>query len=196
MAHISRLRRLTGGLIVFLSLLVPGWALAQDDAGLPTPVIAVIDQQAILQEAAAARAVRAQMEKQVEAYQKEIADIEGKLREASNRLEQQRQNMKPQELQAKMQEFQKRYAEAQRTVQERKRVLDEAFARAMGQIQNALAEVVREIAKERGINLLLDRSQTLVVASSMDVSHEALARLNQRIQSVELKLEAPEPSGD
>ena len=56
----------------------------------------------------------------------------------------------------------------------------------MGRIQETVAEISREIAEERNLDLLLAKVTIVLVRPSLEVTDEALRRLNQRLPKVEL----------
>jgi Skp family chaperone for outer membrane proteins len=62
--------------------------------------------------------------------------------------------------------------------------LDQLFGQGMSQVQNELANVAKEIAEERGIDLILSRATVVIVKPKFDISNEALTRLNARLKSV------------
>lgn len=164
-----------------------GWA-----AGPQTPTaelpIAVVDVQGIMRVAKASKAVQEQIEKRREAYQAQVSSEEKRLRQAEQDLSQQRAVLAPDAYQQKVREFQTQVAEVQRRVQMRKRELDETFASAMNELRGALVSVVAEIAEQRGIKLVLFKSQIVIAEKSLDVSEETLQRLNERLPSVKIDL--------
>ncbi len=161
----------------------PAAGAASDD--LP---IAVVDVQGIMRAAKAAKAIHEQIETRRSAYQEEVAAEEKRLRLAEQDLAQQRAVLAPDAYQQKVREFQSQVAEVQRQVQMRKRELDETFAKAMNEVRKSLVSVVAEIAEERGIKLVLFKSQIVIAEKSLDVSEETLKRLNERLPAVNVSL--------
>ncbi|MEQ8817723.1 MAG: OmpH family outer membrane protein [Thalassobaculum sp.] len=181
-------------LAALMSIAAPGGsAIAQTaapsvaQAELP---IAVVDVQGIMRAAKAAKAIHDQIETRRSAYQEEVAAEERRLRVAEQDLSQQRAVLAPDAYQQKVREFQTKVAEVQRQVQMRKRELDETFARAMNEVRKSLVAVVAEIAEQRGIKLVLFKSQIVIAEKSLDVSDETLQRLNERLPTVKVELPA------
>lgn len=161
-------------------------ALAQTStAQLP---IAVVDVQGIMRAAQAAKGVQDQIEKRREAYQAQVSSEEKRLRQAEQDLAQQRTVLAPDAYQQKVREFQAQVADVQRKVQMRKRELDETFAAAMNELRGALVSVVAELAEQRGIKLVLFKSQIVIAEKSLDVSEETLRRLNERLPTIKIDL--------
>ena len=153
---------------------------------LPTTVAAVIDYQRILNEAAAARSIREQIDVRRKAYQEEIGKEEQRLHEADREFARQRSLLTPEAFAEKRRDFEREVAEVQRMVQERRRELDSASAIALKQVQDALIEVVTSIAEERGFNLVLPSSEVLFFARKIDLTEEVLTKLNDRLPDVQV----------
>lgn len=168
------------------------WPTVVWSAGPQTPAtdlaIAVVDVQGIMRSAKASKVVQDQIEKRREAYQAQVSSEEKRLRQAEQDLSQQRAVLAPDAYQQKAREFQSQVAEVQRRVQMRKRELDETFAAAMNELRGALVSVVAEIAEQRGIKLVLFKSQIVIAEKSLDVSEETLQRLNERLPTVKIDL--------
>lgn len=155
---------------------------------LPQSRIAFIDVQGVLRASEAARTVRDQIEAQRARYQEEISKQERELRTLEQDLVQQRSVLSPEAFQQRRQQFEQRVAEIQRAVQARKRQLDEGYAQSMEQVRVALVEIVADIAKERQATAVLSKSAIVLAEKNIDISEDALNRLNQRLTSVTVKL--------
>ncbi len=164
---------------------VVGWSpLSGEELG--APVLAIIDVQKILRESEAVKALTATIEEQRDKYQEELRQKEGSLRAADQELARQRTILSAEAYAEKKKELEQQVADLQRQVQERKRGLDQLFSQGMTQVQNELANVAKEIAEERGLDLILSRATVVIVKPKFDVSNEALQRLNARLKSVSL----------
>ncbi len=151
---------------------------------LPPAVAAVIDYQKILRDAAAARSIRAQIERRRKAYQGEISKQEQRLYEADKAFAKQRSLLTPEAFAEKRKAFEKDVSEVQRLVQERRRELDKAAEVALNEVKTALIEIVTGIAEERGFNLVLPSSEVLFFARKIDLTDEVLAKLDARLPDV------------
>jgi outer membrane protein len=174
-----------------LGLLALGWAMACQSGGaaaqkLPSAVVAVIDYQRVLREAAAARSIRAQIEARRKAYQEEISREEQRLHEADKAFAKQRSVLSPEAFAQKRSEFEKEVAEVQRLVQERRRELDRLSAAGLNEVKNALIAIVTSMAEERGFNLVLPSSEVLFFARTLDLTAEVLARLDAKLPDLRL----------
>ena len=69
-----------------------------------------------------------------------------------------------------------------------KRELDQAYGNGMIEVQRALTTIIAELAKEQGFNLVLRQAQTVFADSALNITDEALRRLNARLPSVKVPL--------
>lgn len=160
------------------------------DAALPQAVVGVIDFQRVVKESAAGRSVRDQMDTRRTTLQKEIKSIRQELETARSALSTREPGLSEAEFSEKRQAMRKRVGELQGIVQSRKREMDAMFNYGMGQIDIALIAILKELAEERGINLILNagrgRGLVLFAEKRIVITDEALRRLNARLPTVEL----------
>ncbi len=175
-------------LLVFCwAVWLPGRAGAQDPVtATPQPVILVVDYRQVLQDAVATRSVQTALESVRAAYQEEFVALEQELRQINQDLAEDRATLGPEEMAQRRAEFEQRVAEAQREAGSRRIALEGAQSRAMEQVQAVLLEVIAEIMRERGANMVLGKSQIVWVDSALDISAEALRRLDERLPSVDV----------
>jgi Skp family chaperone for outer membrane proteins len=153
-------------------------------AELPASVVAVVDVQFILQEAAASKSIQKQLEAQRETYQNEISKQEDRLRAVEQELNHQRANLSPDDFGQKRREFEQQVVDVQRTVQARKRVLDQAFNESMTKVRDAVLQTVTEVAGEQKATLVLAKQQVVLAEKSLDLTAAVLERVNKKLPSV------------
>lgn len=183
----SRIR--FAGLAIAAGLLGSGGAFA--DEKLDPPVIMVVDVQKILQEATASKGIQKAVESQRDTYQKEIAALEDKLRNAEQELRKQQTILSPDALAQKRRDFEKQVADVQRTVQSRKRALDTALNESMGQVQKAMVEIIADLARGHGANIVLARHQFVIVDTKLDTTETVLEQLNKKLPKVAVSIPKP-----
>lgn len=160
-------------------------------AELKAPVIAVIDVQKIMQDSNASKGISKSFEALRETYQKEISTLEDKLRKGEDELRKQQTVLSPEALANKRRDFEKQVAEVQKTVQSRKRVLETSLNEAMAVVHKTMVEVVADISRERGANLVLARQQFVLVDTQLDVTDTVLERVNKKLPQVALNIPKP-----
>lgn len=166
-------------------------ALAPAGEKLAPPVIAVVDVQKIMQESEAAKSVQTVIESRRDEYQKEIGGLEEKLRTAEQELRKQQTVLSPDALANKRKGFEKQVADVQRTVQARKRALDAGLNEAMGAVQKAMLDIIADVSREKGANVVLARHQFVIIDTKLDVTDTVMQRLNARLPRVIVNIPKP-----
>lgn len=159
-------------------------AAAQDTK--PPLVVAVLDVQYIMRESSAAKAIHTELERQRETYQAELAEQEKALRAADQKLAAERTTLSQDDFVQRRKELEQQAAQLRRNVQARKEQLEGLFGSGIAQVRKALIEVVAGIAEERGITLVLSKSQVVMAASDFDITEVAMKKLNAKLPKVSL----------
>ena len=151
-----------------------------------SPIIIVIDTQKILRESKAVQSIQKQIGEQRTAYQDELKDKESALRQEDEALRRQSTIISPDAFSQRKRDLEKRVGALQREIQEKRRALDKVFSQGMQQVQAALVEITKDIAKARKADLVLQRTMVVFVHPKMEITDEALAKLNANLPSVSL----------
>ncbi len=159
---------------------------AEPSGVIPAPKIAMVDYQKILRESLAAQSLREQLDEVRRQERDKIAKLEDTLRDSRKEIDRQRTVLSPEAYEKKVLEWERTSGEHVRAVEKRKRALDIAFERSLGKIQGGLVKVIRAISDEKKINLVFTRSQVLLVDPDMNITDDAMARLNKDLTSVKL----------
>lgn len=159
---------------------------AEPSGVIPVPKVAMVDYQKILRESLAAQSLREQLDQIRRQERDKIAKLEDSLRDSRQEVDRQRTVLSPEAYEEKVREWERKSGEHVREVEKRKRTLDIAFERSLGEIQNVLVKVIRDISDEKKINLVFTRSQVLLVDPDMNITDDAMARLNKELASVKL----------
>lgn len=186
------IRRLTVPLMVLFAVTAMGLAGAMTSAPVVAQEvklpIAVVDVQGVMRASKAAKVIQQKIDTRRDAYQEEVTSEERRLRKEEQELAQQRAILSPEAYQQRVRDFQAQVAEVQRGVQARKRSLDEAFAKAMGEVRRVLVSTVAEIAEGKGIKVVLFKSQIVIAEKSLDISEQVLTQLDKYLPSVDVAL--------
>jgi len=161
---------------------------------LPVPVIAIVDLDRIMQESVAYQKAASQIEKMRQHTGDELRQRENELRDAEAELGRQQRLVTAEVFEQKRREFQKQVSDAQQLAQIKKRELDTASNSAIGQLKNAIAQIVSEVARERGANLVLPRAAVVLESAGFDVSGEVVERVNQKVPSVTVATTTAKPA--
>lgn len=158
---------------------------------LPPAVAAVIDYQRVMREAKAAQSIRNQVEARRALYQEEIAAEEQRLLEADRELARQRSILAPEAFAERRKAFEEDVARVQRFVQERRQQLDDVSAMALGEVREAVIQVVGELAERRGFNLVLPSAGVLLFSPQIEITDEVLDELDAGLPDVRVPEQAP-----
>ncbi|HEX6842795.1 MAG TPA: OmpH family outer membrane protein [Stellaceae bacterium] len=180
-----------GAILIAVAMVGP---LRAQSAPLPPPVILIVDLQQILQDAKAAKGVQAIINQEYSSYTKEVAQQEDELQKARADLERQRTILAPEAFNTRARDLQQRYDELGQVVEGRRQSLQQSLNEAMLQVKNAALAVIADIVKERKANLVIEKQAVVFEADGMDVTADAVARLDQKLASVPVNL--PKPDGE
>jgi Skp family chaperone for outer membrane proteins len=173
-------------------------ARAQVTPAIPGPVIGVVDVDEIMQDASAAKAVRAQAAKFRQDFQSQGTAEEAGLRLQQQAIEQERKTLSPQELADKARAFDASVAEYQKRELARRRAFEKSFNAAMSKVQQAMFEATRQAAMSHGANVILPRGQVLLFDDKMNMTKEIIALMDKALPTADfpppvLEGETPTP---
>jgi Skp family chaperone for outer membrane proteins len=157
----------------------------------PQPKIVVLDRAAILQFSKVGQDIARQM--QTYANQAK-ADLQGQGRALQNEertLQQQVAILAPDVKQKRLEAFQAKARSLQGAAQRKDDQLKAGFAQARQTMEQTLGPILQQLVKERGANLVLDK-QAVVFSntSGFDITGEAINRLNQKLPSIKVDMNA------
>ena len=158
-------------------------SLAQD-AKLPTPVIAIIDGDMIANESLAGKGVVLEQSKYGEALKTFVTDNETKLRAEEQDLTRQRATLAPDVFEQKARAFQQKAADLQMQVKQRSDQISFASQMAQRELTGNILQIGQEIAKQRGANIALNKSQVIMYEPAFEISKQVLSTLNQRLTTI------------
>lgn len=169
----------------------------------PTPTlpaasgIVVVDVQQILEQSLAVQAVQDQLTAARQAFQAEMRGREAALQERDRVLAGQRASMAEADFQAERDRLARDLAILQEDIRVWFRAHDQAQNLALRQAQQALLRIVSDLARQRGAAVVIPKSSIVLVQPNLDISEEALARLNHELPALPppvLPKQLPEPS--
>ena len=165
-------------------------AMANTNSRSHYPLIAIVDFQKVTRESKAGISIREQVNKQHAFFQEEINRLQTELETERQNL-QDLQEPKPSEKFKRLRsDYRLKAEKLQKLVQARKRQLDQMFVQGMRQIEKELAQILKVIASERGIDIILNtaRGQNVVIFAKPNtlISEEAKSRLNEQLPNISL----------
>lgn len=161
----------------------------------PQAKIVVLDRAAILQFSKVGQDIARQMQ----AYANQAkADLQGQGRALQNegrQLQQQVAILAPDVKQKRLEAFQAKERSLQGSAARKDEQLKAGFAQARATMEQTLGPILQQLVKERGANLVLDK-QAIVFSntSGFDITGEAINRLNQKLPSIKVDMNAKPPA--
>ena len=163
-------------------------------SGVQAPRIIVIDRQQLLQRSAAGKDIFTQTQNLSKQLETQLRTEEGALQTEATQLQQQMAIMAADVRAQKEKDFTTKQQAFQTKVQQRQAQIQASFNQAARQVEVALDPILQSIMKERGANMVLDRSAVIVATTDVDVTPVALQRLDRALPKVKVDL-APLAAG-
>ena len=152
--------------------------------------VAVVDRNLITRDSSAAKWMRSVIDSKYQQYQAEIKNAQNALASARDDLKRQSPNLDTGSIRKRRAEIRQQANELSRVLQARKSELDQMLNKGMAQIDNVLNEILKTLARERGIKMIMNatKSQRIVlfIDKNLILTEEALKRLNQSLPKVVL----------
>lgn len=165
-------------------------AINQADMGLQMQVkrIGLIDLDGVLRQSSGTSKVQQLLDEQRLTFQEEFTQREAELQAAEKALEAERELLSEEVFSGRLKIFEDEVAEVQRQIQYRRQALDRAFQEAQRNLRGIALEIVKQIAGERKLDLVLSQESVLIFLPSLNISEEVLARLDERTKNARIEI--------
>ena len=178
---------------------LPGWAQqtdASDDAVFTVERVGTIDLVEVLRQSTATSSVRTLLDEKRAQFQEEFAAREVDLMAREKALQSKRDLMSTEAFGEEVRLFQAEVADVQREIQRKRKSLDNAFQQAQDKLRNLAIEIVGDVAKERQLDLVLNRDNVLIFRNQLDLTTIVLERLNERTKDARFEVTEVAPPKD
>jgi Skp family chaperone for outer membrane proteins len=149
-------------------------------------VVGVLDMQTIMQQSKAGQSLEAIKSAKAKAMNAEMAKTEQDLRARRQQLDQARSSMTPADYEAKRADLDKQFEAFRKTAIGKRKELAQLYNKGIEQIFNTLETVIDDIAKKRGLTLIINRSFVVMSEKSWDITKEVLKGLDAKLAKVTL----------
>ena len=189
MRNVTRILRPFGlaALLSFGSLHAAPVARAADEP-LPPAMLLVVNYDKLLNTTKAAGDIRSQITALKAKLQKDVDSDEAGLKKEEEALRAKQGSMSQDDFAKARDAFQKKVADVQRRVQSRNRQLEGAVNGATDKLRQAIVPIFSDIMNAQNATVLLDTASVLYADSSLDITNQALERLNQAVTKVKVEL--------
>ena len=182
MKIILKHKKIIGFIILLQFILSPLYA------EYPQTNVGVIDLNYILSESSAAKDAAIQIENLAKRIEEEIIETDKSLIDEQNELIESQQIMAPAAFEEKRKEYESKVQNYNITRQEKLQSIDRLVAESRNNVLNALKPILEVISNEKGITILLEKNSVLLNAENMDITNEALKKLDKDLPKIEVIL--------
>lgn len=149
--------------------------------------IGAVDVRKLVEQSDAGKSIQEALKTRRDALQKEANSFEKKMREKEQELIKQRKSLKAEEFEAKKKAFEEDFVKSRQTILKKSTELDNQRKAALKKLQENIAKVTADIADGKKIQLVVDRELVVIVDQSLDLTEEALKKLNEQVKSIPLE---------
>ena len=161
--------------------------------------IVVIDMQYIVSRSAAAVEVRKELDRLKKEYTAIVTKEEEELKLLQDELGVQRSILPVDEFNKLEQDFRSRVEKLQSVIAEKNKELERILKKSINIIQRKSIQIITNIARERGLAVVLDTSTVVLAADSINISKIVIENLNKEMPSIdidELKKSGKDETGE
>jgi Skp family chaperone for outer membrane proteins len=159
----------------------------------PAPIIAIVDIPEVQRLSAAWNQVREEIERRRARLNEDLQREQARWREEQQALAAARATLPPEQLRLRERDLQDRIAAAQGIFRDRSRSIDGAAQQGLQQIEQALGAVISQVARSRGVNMVIPRPLVIYNEPGFDITEEVSAQMNRVLRTVNLPAEGAPP---
>ena len=150
--------------------------------------IGLVDLDGVLRKSTGTQKVRQLLDEQRSEFQKEFSIRETALQETERTLLVDKEFISAEEFNRRLKAFEDEVADVQRQIQNRRQALDRAFQEAQREIRALALEIVKEIAAERKLDLVMSQESALIFRPALNISDEVYRRLEKRTENATIEI--------
>ncbi|WPY00560.1 OmpH family outer membrane protein [Candidatus Trichorickettsia mobilis] len=148
--------------------------------------IAVVDVQSILEHSVAMQNIRKSIDVISSKMQQDVTQKEIELKRIEEELIKKRSILNEEAFEKVVSDFNQKVSAAQKDMQNKKTRLEQAHAEAIRKVHDATITVISDLAKKYNFNLVLPSSQVLFVTNELNITHEVVELLNNKIKTIKV----------
>ncbi len=150
--------------------------------------VAVVDIKRIIDDSAAAKTAQKEVTALKDKYFKEIKNQDTLLQKRQKELMDQKKALSADAFNKKVGEFKTKVDQERAEVTRKQKIVETAFVKSLELIRDETMKVVKEVAAEKNIDIVIPTSQLLHSKEGLDITDEVLTRLNKRLTKVDINV--------
>ncbi len=170
--------------IFILAFAILAFMAPQAKADMP---IGVIDLAKIIETSAAGKDLQTKYKARKEAVQKEVTAFETDLKSKEQTLIKDSKSMDQKAFMDKKNTFEKDLKKKRGDVLSKNVALEKSKNDALKDIQAKVAQICADIAEQKKIQVILDRSAVVIAQQSLDITSDVITKLDATLKTVDLK---------
>lgn len=171
----------------YLTILALSGALISVDAR--ASGIGILDVERIMKESIAMRDFQSKIEKKEDEYRKEVEKKQTELDAEQKRIEGKRSILSKEAFDKEVAGFDKKLDSLKTFVDRKQSSLKKASIDAMSKLNDNVRDIFADIAKDRGLDVIVPASQAVYYKDELDVTDDVLKKLNKKITKIDVKFE-------
>ena len=150
----------------------------------PAAVIGVIGVPDVMRASSAAQQVEKVIGERRDKLNEDAQKEQNTWREMQQSLANDRTKLSPEQIRDRERALQERVTDAQRKFRDRNQLIQQAAQVGLAQIERTLIAVIQEVAKSRGMNIVLHRAQVALNDNVFDITDQVTTQLNKILPTV------------
>lgn len=152
----------------------------------PAAVIGIVDIPEVQRLSTAFNQVREEIERRRTRLNEDLQREQNNWREAQQQLAAQRAQLTAEQIRARERELQERITDSQRIFRNRSQHIEVAAQTALLQIEESLANIVRDVAQSRRVNLVMPRPLVIMNDPAFDLTEQVAQEFNRATRQVQI----------
>jgi Skp family chaperone for outer membrane proteins len=149
--------------------------------------IVVVDIQQLEGMSVAGKSLKEKISSKRKALLAEVKKEEAALKSEQKKIAAAKATLSPEEFKAKAQAFEANFRDAQSKIVKKRNVFEKSAIEAHSKLRKEVVSVVGDMSAENKYKLVVSRQSVVIVEKSMDITAEAMKKLNAKVKSIPFK---------
>ena len=150
--------------------------------------IGIVNDQKVAEESVAFKNVMRKIDLRVENYKKNASKVAEHFRTVDTDLEKQKNVLSSEEYKKKYEEFRKDAEKEEKNFYGQRVDIEKAEQKATEVLSHTTRSIIKKIAKEKGIMIVLSKGITAYNDESINITNEVIVELNKQLKSIDVNL--------